>query len=88
MLAGWPVISPDKTSLPLIQNQMIAHKEAIAAALKAMQRPECRRYLEETGWGDKPLLPIIASLAYKQGAVHQDNSEMLETLLNEQLMDI
>ena len=38
MLAGWPVISRDKTSLPLIQNQMIAHKEAIAAALEAMLR--------------------------------------------------
>jgi hypothetical protein len=32
------VISPDKTSLPLIQSQMIAHKEAIAAALEAMLR--------------------------------------------------
>jgi hypothetical protein len=88
MLAGWPVISPDETSLPLIQNQMIAHKEAIAAGLEAMQRPECRRYLEETGWGDKPLLVVIASLAYKQGAGHQENRETLETLLNEQLMDI
>jgi hypothetical protein len=83
MLAGWPVISPDETSLPLIQNQMIAHKEAIAAGLEAMQRPECRRYLEETGWGDKPLLPILACLAFKQGAGHQDNRDMLETLLNE-----
>lgn len=49
IFAGRPVISPDKTSLPLIQSQMIAHKEAIAAALEAMQGRECRRYLEETG---------------------------------------
>ena len=83
IFAGRPVISPDKTSLPLIQSQMIAHKEAIAAALEAMQRPECRRYLEETGWGNTPLLVVIACLVYKQGAGHQENRKMLQTLLNE-----
>ena len=40
-------------------------------------------YLESTGWGIDPLLPIIASLAYKQGAGHQENRKMLKTLLNE-----
>ncbi len=75
------MISPDKTSLPLIQSQMIAHKEAIAAGLEAMQRPECRRYLEETGWGNKPLLVVITCLVYKQGAGHQDNAEILSVAL-------
>jgi hypothetical protein len=61
--------------------ERLAHKEAIAAALEAMQRPECRRYMEETGWDDKPLLAVIVCLAYKQGAGHQENTELLSAVL-------
>jgi|694.fasta_scaffold01489_2 hypothetical protein len=57
-------------------------KEAITKTCQILKSPDCAAYLESTGWGIDPLLPIIASLAYKQGAGHQDNREMLETLLN------
>lgn len=53
-------------------------KEAIAATLRNLQRPECAAYLARTGWSGDPLLPIIASLAYKQGAGHQENAEVLQ----------
>jgi hypothetical protein len=58
-------------------------KEAITKTCQILKSPDCAAYLESTGWGIDPLLPIIASLAYKQGAGHQDNRDMLETLLNE-----
>lgn len=57
-------------------------KSAIGSTIRDLSRPECRTYLEQTGWSGDPLLPIIACLAYKQGAGHQDNREMLEEILN------
>ena len=57
--------------------------EAITKTCQILKSPDCASYLESTGWGSDPLLPIIASLAYKQGAGHQENREILETLLNE-----
>ena len=56
IFAGRPVISPDKTSLPLIQSQMIAHKEAIAAALEATA--DGRQALESLS--TQVLRPVIA----------------------------
>jgi len=50
----------------------------VRAVLDALSAPRCREYLERTGWGDDLLLPIIASIAWKQGASHQENAEMLE----------
>jgi hypothetical protein len=58
-------------------------KEAITKTCQILKSPDCAAYLKSTGWAGDPLLPIIASLAYKQGAGHQDNRDMLETLLNE-----
>lgn len=57
-------------------------RSAIESTIRDLSRPECRTYLEQTGWSGDPLLPIIACLAYKQGAGHQDNKEMLEEILN------
>ena len=57
-------------------------RSAIESTIRDLSRPECRVYLEQTGWSGDPLLPIIACLAYKQGAGHQDNKEMLEEILN------
>ena len=54
---------------------------AIKQALTALDFPASREYLRQTGWGADPMLPIIACLAYKQGAGHQDNREVLETLV-------
>lgn len=57
-------------------------RDAIAATLKNLDRPRCRAYLQKTGWGGDPLQVIIASLAYKQGAGHQENSSVLKAALS------
>jgi hypothetical protein len=55
--------------------------QAILATIEHLKQPECRAYLEKTGWHQEFLLAIIASLAYKQGAGHQDNLEVLTAAL-------
>ena len=57
-------------------------KAAIESTILDLNRPECRSYLDQTGWSGNPLLPIIACLAYKQGAGHQDNKEILKEILD------
>ena len=54
---------------------------AIEATLRDLTRPACMAYLAGTGWSAEPLLAIIASLAYKQGAGHQDNRDVLAAAL-------
>lgn len=51
--------------------------DAIAATLRVLNQPACSGYLNDTGWTGEPLLAIIACLAYKQGAGHQENGEVL-----------
>jgi len=51
--------------------------DAIAATLRVLNQPPCRNYLDDTGWTGDPLMAIIACLAYKQGAGHQENVEVL-----------
>ena len=51
--------------------------EAIASTLRILSQPACRGYLTETGWTGDPQLAIIACLAYKQGAGHQENGDVL-----------
>lgn len=51
--------------------------QAVEKTRVALERPVCREYLEKTGWSGDPLLPILACLAYKQGAGHQQNGEVL-----------
>jgi len=55
----------------------LAPAAAIAATRRELQRPECAAYLATTGWTGDPLLSILACLAYKQGAGHQDHTEVL-----------
>jgi hypothetical protein len=51
--------------------------DAISETVLKLSHPECAHYLSKTGWTDGALLPIIACLAYKQGAGHQENAEVL-----------
>jgi hypothetical protein len=62
--------------------ERLSPADAIRKTCLILETPECRDYLERTGWSGDPLLPAIASLAYKQGAGHQENAEMLEEILN------
>ncbi len=54
---------------------------AIFFTIRELKRPECVNYLTRTGWQINPLFPIIACLAYKQGAGHQDNLVILRTAI-------
>jgi hypothetical protein len=55
--------------------------EAVRSVVEVLRSPECSAYLERTGWDGRPLLAIIACLAYKQGSGHQDNSDALDGAL-------
>lgn len=55
--------------------------EAVRSCIEVFRSAECSAYLDRTGWGNRPLLMIIACLAYKQGAGHQDNSDALDGAL-------
>ncbi|MEO5917141.1 MAG: hypothetical protein ABIS50_23125 [Luteolibacter sp.] len=59
----------------------LSPSDAINRTLAVMQLPQCQDYLRKTGWSHDPLLPIIASLAYKQGAGHQENRDVLDAAL-------
>lgn len=54
---------------------------AVKRAVAQLQSPPCRAYLEKTGWTLEPLLTVIACLAFKQGAGHQENREILAAAL-------
>ena len=55
--------------------------EAIRSTIGKLGSSTCQAYLAKTGWSGDPILPIIACLAYKQGAMHQANGEVLEAAL-------
>jgi thymidylate kinase len=57
--------------------ERLAPADAIRKTIAVLDQPCCTQYLELTGWSSGHLLPVIASLAFKQGAGHQDNSESL-----------
>lgn len=61
--------------------ERLAPGDAIAKTRDLLKLPACVAYLSRTGWNDDPILPIIASLAWKQGAGHQQNTEVLEAAL-------
>lgn len=58
-----------------------APAEAIRCTLASLQSTACHSYLAETGWSGDALLPVIAGLAWKQGAAHQENRTVLEAAL-------
>ena len=56
---------------------------ALAGTRADLARPACRAYLERSGWTAGPEDVILACLAYKQGARHQDNRGVLDRCLHE-----
>ena len=50
---------------------------AIEMTRSALAMPVCREYLRKSGWSGDCILPMVACLAYKQGAGHQENAEIL-----------
>lgn len=62
--------------------ERLAPADAIKKTCELMNSPDCAKYLQKTGWRGDTLLPVIASLAWKQGARHQENSEILEEALS------
>jgi hypothetical protein len=61
----------------------LSNTDAIHATLRDLKRPESIACLGNAGWNGNPLLSIIASLAWKQGAGHQDNASILEAAVAE-----
>jgi hypothetical protein len=59
----------------------LAPNAAIRKAVAAMEAGRCADYLARTGWSGNPMLPVVASLAFKQGAGHQDNAAILDAAL-------
>lgn len=59
--------------------ERLAPAAAIRRTIEVLGHAPCSGYLEKTGWGAERLLPVIASLAFKQGAGHQDNADILAT---------
>lgn len=60
----------------------LPHEEAITTTLKRIQETGSCSLFRQTGWPDDPLLPVIVSLAYKQGSGHQENSAVLNAALS------
>lgn len=56
--------------------------DAILKTLEILSKPPFENYLRKTGWSSDPILPIQACLAYKQGAGHQENSDILKVALD------
>ncbi len=55
----------------------LSSEDAIRRTVTNLESSPCGEYLCKTGWSGTPLLTIIASLAFKQGAGHQENTEVL-----------
>jgi hypothetical protein len=62
--------------------ERLAPVDAIAKTCGLLNSPGCAAYLHKAGWSGNALLPIIASLAWKQGAGHQENAEVLEAAVS------
>ncbi len=55
--------------------------EAIRRTADLLQHSDCASYLRKTGWCNHPFAMIVASLAFKQGAGHQENRAILKAAL-------
>lgn len=78
-IAGMPGL--DLVHFFLQDARLVDRLEPAVAIQKTMTQltvPACQEYLIRTGWSSDPLLPIIASLAYKQGAGHQENGVIID----------
>lgn len=56
----------------------LPHREALVTTCEKLRQQESEQYIRDCGWKGNLLLPVIASLAWKQGAGHQDNQEILD----------
>lgn len=59
----------------------LAPAEVIRSAARSLERPDCREYLEQTGWGGEAMLAILASIGFTVGARQQANEEVMEAAL-------
>ena len=51
--------------------------EAVVELLRELGKSTHSEHLERVGWGADSLLPILACFAFKQGAGHQANEEVM-----------
>ena len=55
--------------------------EVVQSMFQSLQAPECRAYLEKSGWGNDTKEAMIASLAFSIGTKEQASEEVLDALL-------
>lgn len=53
-------------------------EDALRSTLADLNLTECADYLRKTGWQEHGILAVIACLAWKAGAGHQENKEFLD----------
>ena len=54
----------------------------VQSVMKSLERPDCIKYLNATGWNGDIASAMIASIAYTVGAKQQANEEILAALLD------
>lgn len=59
----------------------LTHEQAMVATIAKLGLESCENHMRRCGWQGSMILPLIASLAWKQGAGHQDNHEILQDAL-------
>jgi|UPI00047FD31E hypothetical protein len=59
----------------------LTHEQAMVATIAKLGLESCENYMSRGGWRGSMILPLIASLAWKQGAGHQDNHKILQESL-------
>ena len=60
--------------------------EAVAEIVRQLNSPKMHAHLCRTGWGSNLLLPLIACLAFKKGAGHQNQAAVLTFAIDEFLL--
>jgi hypothetical protein len=61
--------------------QQLPPAEVVRSVEQSLDRPDCRQYLEKTGWDGEINLAILASIAFTVGAKQQANEEVLGAAL-------
>jgi hypothetical protein len=57
--------------------QRLSPTDVVEKTVQSLNLPIWRKYLDQTGWGDLTRELVIACLAFKHGAGHQDNEQIL-----------
>lgn len=63
--------------------RQLAPEAVVASILRSLKHPQCKAYLQRTGWAGEAHLALVATLAYTFGTGQQANGDALEAALGE-----